>query len=307
MHSCGKRTSNAAIGLMGQAILGVVTAVAVFGPTSVLADEDQEAQGDGPGPTTAGDVDPMDEPLITDRPDFTESTDAVPAGHVQIEAGYTFTYDRDGSDRVRDHTAPELLLRIGVVEDFEIRIGWDGYSWSDNRSEEKRGGGRRVTVDDWTQGANDISLGFKYKFFDQDGSVPHFGVIGEISVPSGSGDVSSSDVDPAIILLWAYDLTDVFSIAGNVGFAYPNDIETGRSFQTSASLAGALALTDRLGTYIEYYGFYPNTEDEDAAHYINGGFTYLINNNFQIDWRIGAGLNNEADDFFTGVGVAVRF
>lgn len=307
MHYCGTSTSHAAIGLMGQAILGVVTAVAVFGPTSVLADRSQEAQGDEPKPTITADVDPIDQPLITDRPDFTESTDAVPAGHLQIEAGYTFTYDREGPDRARDHAAPELLLRIGVVENFEIRIGWDGYSWSDNRAEEKRGGGRRVNVDDWTQGASDMSLGFKYKFFEQDGWVPHFGVIGEISIPSGSGDVSSSDVDPAIILLWAYDVTDSFSVAGNVGFAYPNGVDTGRFFQTSASLAGAVALTDRLGTYLEYYGFYPNAENEDAAHYVNGGFTYLINNNVQIDWRIGAGLNNEAADFFTGVGVAVRF
>ena len=54
-----------------------------------------------------GPIDPMKEPLITDRPDFTESTEAVPAGHVQLEAGYTFTFDREGSDRTRDHAAPE--------------------------------------------------------------------------------------------------------------------------------------------------------------------------------------------------------
>ncbi len=38
-------------------------------------------------------TDPMQEPLVTDRPDFTESTEAVPAGHLQLEAGYTFTLD----------------------------------------------------------------------------------------------------------------------------------------------------------------------------------------------------------------------
>ncbi len=62
-----------------------------------------------------GPIDPMKEPLITDRPDFTESTEAVPAGHLQLEAGYTFTFDREGTDRTRHHTAPELLFRIGLV------------------------------------------------------------------------------------------------------------------------------------------------------------------------------------------------
>ena len=73
------------------------------------------------------------------------------------------------------------------------------------------------------------------------------------------------------------------------------------------SLSAALSLSEKLGFYIEYYGFYPNAEHSDAAHTINGGLTYLINNNFQLDWRIGAGLNEEADDFFTGVGFAWRY
>ena len=249
---------------------------------------------------------PLDEPIVTDRPDFTESTETIPAGHFQLEAGYTFTYDREGDDRVRDHTAPELLLRIGLIEDFELRIGWDGYSWTDNQFEGKTRGGRRVTREDWSQGAHDLSLGFKYKFVEQDGLIPHFGIIGAITVPSGSPGISSGDVDPELVFLWAYDLTDSLSVAGNVGLAYPTD-GVSRFFQTSASIAGAFSLTDRLGAYVEYYGFYPNTEHSDAAHTVNGGFTYLINNDFQIDWRIGVGLNEEADDFFTGVGFAWRF
>lgn len=256
-----------------------------------------------PGVQTA---DPMQEPLITDRPDFTESTEAIPPGHFQLEAGYTFTYDREGDDRLRDHTAPELLLRIGVVENLELRIGWDGYSWTDSQFEGRTRGGRRVTRDDWSQGGHDLSLGFKYKFVEQDGLIPHFGIIGAITVPSGSSSVSSGDVDPEIVFLWAYDLTDSISVAGNVGLAYPTD-GGHRFFQTSASIAGAFSITERLGAYVEYYGFYPNTEHSDAAHTVNGGFTYLFNNDFQIDWRIGAGLNKEADDFFTGVGLAWRF
>ena len=34
--------------------------------------------------------DPMNAPLITDRPDFTESTQAIPTGHFQPEAGPPF-------------------------------------------------------------------------------------------------------------------------------------------------------------------------------------------------------------------------
>lgn len=248
----------------------------------------------------------LTEPLVTDRPDFTESTDAIPRGHFQLEMGYTFTYDREENDRVRNHTAPEFLLRVGLFDDFELRLGWEGYSWSENLFEGRTRGGRAVTREDSTQGSNDLSIGFKYKLLEQKGLRPHFGVIGAVSVPSGSAGVSSGDVDPEVVLLWAYDVTDWFAVAGNVGLAVPRDAG-GRFVQTSSSLSVAFALTDELGTYVEYFGFYPNANDSGAAHSLNNGFTYLITDNFQLDVRVGFGLNEEADDFFTGIGFSWRW
>lgn len=249
---------------------------------------------------------PLTGPLVTDRPDFTESTDAVPYGHFQLEMGYTFTYDREQTDRVHSHTAPEGLLRLGMLENFELRIGWDGYQWSENLFETQTRAGRSVRREEWTQDSIDMSLGLKYKFLEQDGLLPHFGVIAEVSVPSGSGEASSGDVDPTVVLLWAYDLADGLSVAGNVGLGVPTDPEE-RFFQTTGSLSFAVALTDRLGAYVEYFGFYPNTARSDCAHSFNGGFTYLITENFQVDIRAGMGLNEEADDFFTGAGFAWRY
>jgi hypothetical protein len=298
-------------------VLGVALIAAFTAPSARPSDTtEREVRDSGaPAPTSAAtgragllswEAVPLTEPLVTDRPDFTESTDAVPRGHFQFEMGYTFTYDRERKERVRDHTAPELLLRIGLFDDFELRFGWDGYSYSHERFETETRRGRPVMREDWTQGGNDLSLGFKYKFFEQDGFRPHFGVIGAITVPSGSAGVSSGDVDPELVLLWAYDVNDRLAIAGNVGVAGPTGPE-GRFFQASASLSGAVAITDRLGTYVEYFGFYPNSEGTDAAHSLNGGFTYLINDNLQIDVRAGFGLNEEADDFFSGIGLAWRW
>jgi len=249
---------------------------------------------------------PLDEPLVTDRPDFTESTDAVPFGRLQIEMGYTFTYDREHDERTRDHTGPELLIRAGLFDNFELRIGWDGYAWSEDQFRAENRSGRPVTVEDWTQAANDLSLGFKYKFFEQEGLRPHFGVIGEVSLPSGSSAGSSGDVDPQVVLLWAYDLSDRLALAGNFGIGAPTE-DGDRFAQASGSVSLAAALTGRLGGFVEYFGLYPNAEHADCAHSLDGGLTYLINDNLQVDWRVGLGINEEADDFFTGVGFAWRF
>lgn len=248
---------------------------------------------------------PLEGPLVTDRPDFTESTDAIPFGHIQLEAGYTFTYDREDGVRVRDHVMPELLLRVGLVEDFELRIGWEGYAWTHELSKGQTRGGRSVSVEDWTSGGSDLELGFKLKLLEQDGLRPHLGILGSLNLPTGSSAVSPGDVEPLVGLLWAYDLSDRLSLAGNVNFASLVE-DRRRFFQTSASLSVAVALTDILGTYIEYYGFYPNAKEADMAHVLNGGLTILMDPNFQIDLRVGAGLNEEADDFFTGVGFSWR-
>src|SRR5262249_30520623 len=68
----------------------------------------------------------LDEPLVTDRPDFTESPTTVGAGVIQLETGYTFTSDASGGVRTADHSFPEILLRIGIWEDWlEFRTEWN--------------------------------------------------------------------------------------------------------------------------------------------------------------------------------------
>ena len=212
------------------------------GPTaqSADADEAQTQSADSYGTSDRGvfgwKAAPIDEPLITDRPDFTESPQAVPLGRVQLEMGYSYTYDREDDVRTRSSTAPEMLWRIGFAENWEARIGWNGYTWTDTHSSTTSRAGRRISEDNWDQGANDLSLGFKVQLIEQDGLVPDFGIIGGISVPSGSTSTSSGDVEPEVIFLWGYDITDWFAIAGNIGLLVPTD-NGDRFFQTTASLS----------------------------------------------------------------------
>ncbi len=290
----------AVVGRLSPGRLGVLLAVVLALPAR--ADEADSWERGVLGFRAA----PLDEPLVTDRPDFTESTDAVPLGRVQLEMGYTFTYDREGDERRRDHSAPEFLARIGIAEGWELRIGWAGYAWTQERQRSETQVGRPITREAWSQGANDMSLGFKVKLAEQRGLIPHLGVIGEISVPTGSAGTGSGDVDPAVKLLWAYELSERLSVAGNINVAVPTE-DAHRFVQASGSVTTALAVSERWGAYLEYFGFYPNADGADCAHYVNGGVTYLINDNLQFDWRIGAGLNRAADDLFTGVGFSWRF
>jgi len=234
----------------------------------------------------------IDGPLVTDRPDFTESTLAVPLGRAQIEAGLTFTHHGTDAD---SFGAPEALLRVGVLPGFELRIGAPGFAWED------RGPGTE-------RGLTDSSLGFKLELGEQSGAAPSLAVIGQLSIPTGADAFTSDRADPSAILAWAYDVGDTgWSIAGNAGVTFLEDRGGDLSEEFSASVALGAAVTGELGFFAEYFGFYRNGAASGPEHYFNTGLTWLVSNNAQLDFRVGAGLNGRSDSLFTGAGVSFRF
>ena len=67
------------------------------------------------------------------------------------------------------------------------------------------------------------------------------------------------------------------------------------------------SLSDRVGAYTEWFAFCPDGADFDHnQNYANAGLTFLVNDNLQLDIRAGVGLNEAADDLFTGAGFAWR-
>ena len=63
--------------------------------------------------------------LVTDRPDQTESSVVVPPGYVQLETGWTFSHNKADGIRNETHEFPGTLLRIGVLDRVEFRLGPD--------------------------------------------------------------------------------------------------------------------------------------------------------------------------------------
>jgi hypothetical protein len=230
------------------------------------------------------------EPLVTDRPDFTESTETVAPGRLQLEAGYTFTR----RDEDIEHSVPEFLLRVGLQERLELRLTLNALAVD--------------VVDADAQGFQDLTLGTKIKLVegaaDFDLIRPHIGLIVQTTLPTGLGE---DEMQPEVILAFAWDLSDRFSLGSNLNYAYPS--ENGARFhQFSGSLVLGYQLTEKWGTYIEYFGFVPASLDGPNESFFDGGFTYLVNDDLQLDARAGVGaFNGRSPDYFVGVGVSWRF
>lgn len=235
-------------------------------------------------------------PLVTDRPDFTEASSTVGRGVAQLELGYTYTFDEDGTTSSKAHSYPETLLRVGALADwFELRIGW-------NYANEELGGVR-------TDGADDLYLGFKLGLTPQEGILPETALIPQMTVPTGADSFSADEVLPGLNLIYGWELTDCISTAGSTQFNRSVDDGSGDFYtEWAQSWTFGYQLTDRLGGYTEYYGLFPHSADTARAeNYFNGGLTLLLTDDVQWDIRAGTGLNDAAADYLAGTGLSIRF
>lgn len=236
-------------------------------------------------------------PLVTDRPDFTESPVTVGRGVTQLELGYTYTFDHDGTRQHIGHTAPELLMRVGVVAQWlELRVGW---TWEE----------LRVTGEPTLAGAGDLLLGAKIALTPQEGPLPEMAIIPQMFVPVGSHGLSAQRVLPGLNWTYAWEVTERCSLGGQTQVNLLLDDQTNEPFwEISQSLTVGLALTERIGLYGEWFALFPNGADTVLPQYLaNTGLTLLVTHDLQWDVRIGLGLNDAADDYFAGTGLAIRY
>ena len=275
------------------------------------SDDDKCSYGPGPcvarktlmqwsyGTSFSGGPD-QNEPLVTDRPDFTEASSTVGLGVAQLEIGYTYTYDNDGTDRVITHSYPEPLLRVGILAEWlELRLIW-------NYVEETTTSGSSSSS---ILGSEDMGLGLKIGLTPQECLRPEMALIPQMRVPSGPDRLSDGEVLPGLNWIYAWEINDFISTAGSSQFNRALDEVTGEPYlEFAQSWTIAYSLTDTLGAYTEWFALVPDGADTaPTQHFFNGGFTYLFSNDVQFDIRAGLGLNDAAEDYFVGTGLSVRF
>lgn len=245
------------------------------------------AQNASPTPATVPD------PIVTDRPDFTESTEVVPLRRSQLEGGVS--YSRAGSES--GYALGEFLLRVATGPRAEFRLGLNSYALA-----------RAPTGN--TAGLEDLSVGMKVKL--ADGS-PTFGLrqpaialILATSLPTGATAYREKNLQPEAKLCLAWGLSERLQMSSNLNYAYAS--QGGARFgQFSATLSFGYGLSERVACYAEYFGFVPGERDGANQNFLNGGFTYLVTPDYQLDARAGLGMNSTRPDGFFGLGASRRW
>jgi hypothetical protein len=234
-----------------------------------------------------------EESLVTDRPDFTESSSTVRQGVLQLEGGVTFASFQDGTDV---STVGEILARWGVAEKLELRFVLPTYFWERNGGADK-------------SGFLSSGVGLKYELKQGSGD----GLIGGMesalivstTVPTGTADFSRSSWQPAAVFAASWELWPNLGFGANFGVSRPAD-EDNR--YTSLWVSGALSvgLSDTTAMFFELYGFNREEQRGPSTATFQTGLAYLLNSDLQLDVRAARRLTNEGVDFLIGAGLSWR-
>ncbi|MCB0733219.1 MAG: transporter [Flavobacteriales bacterium] len=239
--------------------------------------------------------------IETDRPDFTESPNVVPRRVLQVESGFVFQHERQqycGSEEVyKDIALNTTLLRYGITDKFELRLNWllaqNGVTaesfptlvaCTDNL-------GNYPDTSFTQTGLTPLFVGYKTNLIKTDRF--SLGMLGHLYLPFTAHErYRPSHYAAEFYVPMSFSINENWGIATQFSMSWDGD--SPRS-TTGYTLSISRSIGDKLGAYIEPFGYF--TENGGEEHWINGGFTYLVNDRFQLDLTGGQGLSGTSATF----------
>lgn len=231
--------------------------------------------------------------INTDRPNNTESSLVVPSGASQIETGYQLVTEsmvdfanQNGFILERSpaqiQTFPFTIFRVGLYDWIELRavhslsqndvIGNDSYS-------------------------NDLEIGTKIQLLNKSSDKFKIAFIGHLILPTGYFTDGSDLYGIYSKLALSNELSNRFSIAYNIGF---RKIEATEFIEMLSTATVAYSVNSKSTIMFEL--FTNSMHEEFTTNDANLGgtfsFTYLINDNLQVDFVLGTRVSGSG--FYKG-------
>jgi hypothetical protein len=245
--------------------------------------------------------------MSTDRPDQTESSWVIPKGMVQIETGVSAGNDAFGDSPSAGITSLTLrnigigstLVRVGLLERLELRLE-TGYVMEKSEGKQ-RVGQTEEPFSESLKGLDALAVGVKIGIAEEAGALPETSLIFHATLPAGSEAFQPSHVIPDFRFTLSHSLSQTVSLGYNLGAEW-ND--AGTPPDGIYTLVVGSDLAESVGGFLELFG----TLSPHGApqHTLDGGLTWGLHENLQLDAAAGVGLTEAAEDFFVGAGVSFR-
>lgn len=239
--------------------------------------------------------------LITDRPDQTESPNAVAIGVIQIESGFQFQRSDLSKTKSEEQIAhPSNLIRYGIANRLELRLVTEYMS---NTVYDKKSNEKKIQ----NTGMENIEFGFKYQF-SQDQSRTILGFMAHLDIPIKNKKTNYQQYGLVSRLNISHQLSEKQCVGANIGYNNFSYIVNGSEVfsknvgDLTYTLVYGQAISNRVGVYIETFGEYINFKTWEQN--VDLGMTYLINDNLQLDYSFGLGINQVMN--YHSLGVSFR-
>lgn len=234
-----------------------------------------------------------DDTIVTDRPDATESPSTIAPGFIQIETGAFYEKYEENSVKLDTYTYNTNLLRLGVLDNLEIRVGWNFV--------EGRSALNGQELDNRLSGFSPLLFGAKIAIAQEQGWFPEIGFLGHLNLPfTASNDYKPETTGADFRFSFAHSISDNSSLSYNLGAQWGDDSSEIAYVYT---LSYGYSITSKLGAYLEVYGDLP--ENSKSNHYWDAGLTFLVRNNIQLDATVGKSFTEGQDILLSG-GVSFR-
>lgn len=225
--------------------------------------------------------------LSTDRPDQTEAPFVIPRKTIQVECG--FLHEKKGN--LKNREIPSVLWRISLSEVMEFRMITTHVL--NNLKTDKHD----------FNGLEPVQAGFKLKVCEEKGIRPHVGYIQHVAIKwLASDNLKGSTYATNFRFTAQHTLRDRINLSYNAGMEWEPGQNAANFIYT---LASGIGITDKLSGFIELFGTIP--EKEKSSHSVDGGFTFLLLTNLQLDISAGADFKNPAENYFLSTGISWRF
>jgi len=220
--------------------------------------------------------------IQTDRPDQTECPFITPVHYFQFENG--FNYEKTIATNTL-FVVPTILTRFGISPNFELRMLFE------------------FTTEKNISGLNPVYVGFKTNLCKEKGVIPTTSFIAHIGIPNfASNNLKTTFYMPEFRFTMQHSINNKQTLSYNIGAEWNGETAEPTFVYT---LATGYTVTEKVGIYIELYGFLPQIEKPD--HRFDGGLTYLMHSNHQLDISYGVGLSKTSLKYFISLGYSFRF
>lgn len=240
---------------------------------------------------------PAREELETDRDSFTFAPTTTGADTSILESSYSFLDNRTGPE---SHSVPEVLLRRGIGEKVEARLGFNYEAGGPGTVSGSEFGGEDIETEEESR----VLYGTKFETSEQRGWLPRSAAALQGYTPV-YGPSNKSTLVVGESFGWRFANGWEWTSAARYGTGFKAD----DSFnQWAPSSVVKIPVGDRWNMHAEYFGIFTSQKREPInVQFLSFGGHVLATDDLEIGLRFGWGLNETSPAFFTNVGMGWRY